>query len=67
MYKSGFGSNTKTGRRIAMGRSYGESWTKTSSSSSQENKGKPPAGVWIMIIIIWLLFIKKLSKIANQQ
>ena len=56
MYKSGFGAYTRTGRSIALGRSVGESWSKTSGQ-------KPPAGVWIIVIIVWLL----LRKTANQQ
>lgn len=60
MYKSRFGAYTRTGRSITLGRSVGESWSKTSGQ-------KPPAGVWIIVIIVWLLLLKKLSKTANQQ
>ena len=56
MYKSRFGAYTRTGRSIALGRSFGESWSKTSGQ-------KTPQGVWIIVIIIWLLF----RKIINQQ
>ena len=60
MYKSRFGSYTRTGRSIALGRSVGESLAKTRGQ-------KPLAGVWIIVIIVWLLLIKKLSKTVNQQ
>ena len=64
----GFGAYTRTGRNMAMGRSFGEAWARQSAkSSSGENKSEPPVYIWIMIIFVWLILLNKMSKGTTQQ
>ena len=66
--KGGFGSWTKTGRSIELGRACGKSLaSKSSSSSAGENKSEPPVYIWIMIIFAWFIMFNKISKGSNQQ
>ena len=67
MKRGGFGSYTRTGRNIALGRSFGEALARQSAKSSGENKGEPPVYIWIMIIFAWLILLNKMSKGTTQQ
>jgi hypothetical protein len=66
MRRGGFASYTKTGRSIALGRSCGKSWAR-SSSSAGENKGDPPVYIWIIIIAVWFIMFNKISKGSSNQ
>ena len=68
MKRGGFGSYTRTGRNIALGRSFGEALARQSAKSSGENKGEPPVYIWIIIIVVWFIMFNKISKgPSNQQ
>ena len=55
--RGGFASYTKTGRNIAMGRSFGESLGRGSRSSSSEKSEELGTCGYILYIILILLLI----------
>ena len=65
--KGGFGSWTKTGRNIQLGRSLGESMARQSSkSSSSTSEGDSYCASFICILLV-LLLIDTITKVKNIQ
>jgi hypothetical protein len=67
--KGGFGSWTKTGRNIQLGRSLGESLARQSSKSSSSNsssEGDSYCGTFICILLV-LIMIDTITKVKNIQ
>jgi hypothetical protein len=63
--KGGFGSWTKTGRNIQLGRSLGESMARQSSKSSS-SEGDSYCASFICILLV-LLLIDTITKVKNIQ
>lgn len=63
--KGGFGSWTKTGRNIELGRSFGESLARQSDKSSS-SEGDSYCASFICIILV-LLLIDTITKVKNIQ
>lgn len=64
--KGGFGSYTKTGRNIALGRRVGESLARGSRSSSNEKSEELGICGYILYIILILLLIDQITKATNK-
>ena len=64
MFKAGFGSYTKTGRSIAIGRACGESWARQRNTSSSSNEKRdinkdddgPICAGFIIIALLSIIF-----------
>jgi hypothetical protein len=66
--RGGFASYTKTGRNIAMGRSFGAAMARgTSSSSRSDNNEEPTAFVKFMLVFTCLYIIHTINQILKQK
>ncbi len=61
--KGGFGSWTKTGRNIQLGRALGEGMARQSGKS----KGDSSCCVYFIFIILILILIDGITKVKNMQ
>jgi hypothetical protein len=64
--RGGFASYTKTGRNIAMGRSFGEAMARGSRSSTSEKSEELGTCGYILYIILILLLIDQITKATNK-
>ena len=76
MFKGGrgsFGSYTKTGRNIALGRSLGEAMAKSSRSStssgnsSGNSSGEPPCFATFLLLLICAIILQTITEAFKQK
>ena len=74
--RGGFGSYTKTGRNIALGRSLGEAMAKggrsSSSSASSSNSignssGEPPCFATFLLLLICAIILQTITEAFKQK
>lgn len=74
MFKGGrgsFGSYTKTGRNIALGRSLGEAMakggSKSSSTSIGNSSGEPPCFATFLLLLICAIILQTITEALKQK
>lgn len=70
--RGGFGSYTKTGRNIALGRSLGEAMAKggrssSSSASSSNSSGEPPCFATFLLLLICAIILQTITEAFKQK
>jgi len=65
--RGGFASYTKTGRNIAMGRSFGAAMARGGSSSSRSSEEEPTAFGKFMLVFMCLYILHTINQILKQK
>jgi hypothetical protein len=65
--RGGFASYTKTGRNIAMGRSFGAAMARGTSNSSRSSEEEPTAFVKFMLVFMCLYIIHTIPRALQEK